>query len=189
MPQYIALIICAYILIASGVLTGPCRAMGISRFKLSYALLCTLALSIFQLRVGVEANINLGAVALAFMPGLMVGKGEDAAGIGTVMLVSVMIALLKYSGEMYGAGSGLLCGLMAGATGLVLSDSPAAAAFAAGGIPLVTAVLEAFIWLTVSGYASVEIGHDTIAAQMIALGMSFAILWVHGFCAEGADAE
>lgn len=189
MPQYIILIMCIYILAATGMLRDPCRTVGIKGFELCYVLLCTLALSIFQLKIGMEASINLGAVVLAFMPGSMMRRGEGTAGIGTVMLMSIVIALLRGSEKMYGADSGLLSGFMAGATAFILADSPASAAFAAGGIPVVAAVMEAFISLAFSGYVSIEIGHDAIVAQLIALVMSGVILWIRSLMAERADAE
>lgn len=190
MPEYIAIIICVYILALTGALKRPCAAMGISLMKACYIMACVLALSIFQLGIGMEISINLGALVLAFMPGLMMRKtAEDSAGIGAVVLISAAVALLKHSGELYGADSGLLCGLMAGMSAFIYGYNPSAAAYAAGTIPLITAALETFLTLIFSGYASVEIGHDIIAAQLTALGISMVIIWIHSLLPKRAGAE
>lgn len=190
MPEYIAIIICIYILAFTGVLKGPCGAMGISIFQLCYVLLCVISLSIFQLGIGVEISINLGAAVLAFMPGLMIEKEKgDSAGVGAVMMISMTIALLKYSGELYGIDSGLLCGLMAGASAFVYAACPSAALYAAGGIPIVSAALESFVALVFSGYAAVEIGHETITAQLIATCMCTVIIWINSLLFHRAGTE
>jgi len=191
MPEYIALIICVYILALTGALKRPCAAMGISAFEACYILLCALALSIFQLRVGVEVSINLGAAAMAVLPGIiMKHDGKDSpAGIGTVMLISMITALLKHNGGVYGADNGMLCGLMAGASAFVYGGSPCAAVCAAGGIPLITAGVGSLLSLVFSGYTAFEIGHDTIAAQLIAVSISVVIIWVHSLLPERAKAE
>ena len=190
MPEYIAIIICVYILALTGLIKRPCAAMGITLMEACYILMCVIALSVFQLRIGMEVSINLGALVLAFMPGTMMRKtGIDSAGIGAVMLISVAVALMKHSGEMFGADSGLLCGLMAGMSGFVYGDSPSAAAYAAGSIPLITAALDTIITLVISGYASVEIGHDVIAAQLTAISISTVIIWIHGLLPKQAGAE
>ena len=113
--------------------TAAAQAMGISLMEACYIMMCVIALSVFQLRIGMEISINLGAIVLAFMPGTIMRKtGDDSAGIGAVMLIAAAVALMKHSGEMVGADSGLLCGLMAGMSGFVYGDSPSAAAYAAG---------------------------------------------------------
>ena len=90
---------------------------------------------------------------------------------------------------MYGAESGLLCGLMAGMAAFVYADNPSAAAYAVGSIPLITAALDTIITLVISGYASVEIGHDVIAAQLTAISISTVIIWIHGLLPKQAGAE
>lgn len=190
MPEYIAIIICIYILAAVGAMKGPCKAMGISLFEVCYVLICTLALSIFQLRIGVEISINLGAAVLICLPGLMMRKDSGkVSGVGAVMLISTVIALLKQSGALYGADNGLLCGLMAGTSAFILWDSPSCAACSAGSIPIITSVLGSFLSLVVSGYASVEIGHDIIVAQLIALSICAVIIWIHSLIPERAPTE
>lgn len=190
MPEYIAIIICVYILALTGSLKGPCAAMGISLMEACYIMICVLALSVFQLRIGMEISINLGAIVLAFMPGTMMRKtGDDSAGIGAVMLIAAAVALMKHSGEMYGAESGLLCGLMAGMAAFVYADNPSAAAYAAGSIPLITSAMETVITLVFSGYASVEMGHDIIAAQLTAISISTVIIWIHSLLPRQAGAE
>ena len=190
MPEYIAIIICVYILALIGALKRPCAAMGISLMEACYVLMCVMALSVFRLGIGMEISINLGAAVLAFMPGMMMRKtGADTAGIGAVMLISAAVALMKHSGEMFGTDSGLLCGLMAGMSGFVYGESPSAAAYAAGSIPLITAALDTLITLAISGYASVEIGHDVIAAQLTAISISTVIIWIHSLLPRQAGAE
>ncbi|MBR5292841.1 MAG: hypothetical protein IKU32_08025 [Clostridia bacterium] len=190
MPEYIAIIICVYILVLTGGLKGPLNALGISVLEGCYILLCALALSIFQLRIGMEISINLAALLLTFMPGYMIRKTDtDSAGIGAVMLISLLAALLKDNGELYGADSGLLCGLMAGMSAFVCAGNPSAAAYAAGSIPLISAAMNTFITLIVSGYASVEIEHDIIAAQLIALCISTVIIWVNDLLPKRAGIE
>ena len=191
MPEYIAIIICVCILALTGALKRPCSAMGISVFEACYTLFCVLALSIFQLGIGVEVSINLGAAAMAVLPGFIMkqDRKESSAGIGAVMLISIITALLKRNAGMYGIDNGMLCGLMAGASAFVYWDSPCAAVCAAGGIPLITTGTEAALSLVFSGYTSVEIGHDTIAAQLIAVSISVVIIWVHSLLPERAKAE
>ena len=190
MPEYIAIIICVYILALIGALKRPCAAMGISLMEACYVLMCVMALSVFRLGIGMEISINLGAAVLAFMPGMMMRKtGADTAGIGAVMLISAAVALMKHSGEMFGTDSGLLCGLMAGMSGFVYGESPSAAAYAAGSIPLITAALDTLITLAIYGYASVEIGHDVIAAQLTAISISTVIIWIHSLLPKQAGAE
>ncbi len=190
MPEYIAIIICVYILALTGALKRPFGAMGISLFEVCYTLLCVLALSIFTLRIGVEVSINLGAAVLVFLPGLMAGKGNGgSAGAGAVALISMVIALLKYSGGLYGAASGLLCGLMAGTSAFIYADSPCSAACAAGGIPVITAAVESVLYLVFSGYSTVEIGCEIIAAQLIALSICTIIIWIYSLLPERAGTE
>lgn len=191
MPEYIAIIICIYILAFTGALKRPCAAMGISTFEACYILLCAFALSVFQLRIGVEISINLGAAAVVVLPGIvMMRKGMDSsAGIGAVLLISIIIALLKHGGGMYGADSGLLCGLMAGTTAFIYRDGPCSAICAAGGIPLIASVAEAALSLVFSGFTAIEIGHDIIAAQLIAISMSAVIIWIYSLLPERAGAE
>jgi len=190
MPEYIAIIICILILAATGGLKGPCEAAGIKQFGVCYTLLCALALSVFQLRIGVEVSINLGAAALVFLPGALMKKdGGSCAGIGAVMLISAVIALLKLSGGLYGADNGLLCGLMAGASTMILWKTPASAACAAGGIPVITAVMDCMFGILFTGYARVEIGHDTIAAQLIGMCICIGIIWIQSLASQRASAE
>ena len=190
MPEYIAIIICVYILALIGALKRPCAAMGISLMEACYVLMCVMALSVFRLGIGMEISINLGAAVLAFMPGMMMQKtGADTAGIGAVMLISAAVALMKHSGEMYGVESGLLCGLMAGMAAFVYADNPSAAAYAAGSIPLITSAMETVITLVFSGYASVEMGHDVLLAQLTAVSISTVIIWIHSLLPRQAGAE
>ncbi len=190
MPEYIAIIICIFVLAATGGLKEPCRAARISLFGVSYILICVLALSVFQIRIGVEISINLGAVVLICLPGMLMKKQNgDTGGVGVVMLIAVIIALLKQRGMMYGADSGLLCGLMAGAAALVLIDNPVCAVCSVGCIPVIASVMGSFLSLALSGYAAVEIGHDTLAAQLIALIICFAIIWIHSLVPQNAPAE
>lgn len=190
MAEYIVLIICILILAATGGLKGPCSACGIKLFGVCYILLCTLALSVFQLRIGVEVSINLGAAVLAVLPCTMIKKGSGGSGeIGAVMLISAIIALLKLSGGLHGTSNGLLCGLMAGASAMILWESPASAACAAGSIPIITSVMDCFFAILLTGYASVEIGHDTIAAQLIALSICVGVIWIYGLASQKASAK
>lgn len=190
MPEYIVIIICIYILALTGILKRPCASMGITLIKTCYVLICVLALSIFQLRIGMEISINLASLVLLFMPGMLTKKTDaDSAGIGAIMLISAVAALLKHSGEFYGADSGLLCGLMAGMSAFIYADNPSAAAYAAGSIPLITAAMNAVIALIVSGYASIEIGHDTVAAQLTALCISVVIICIRNLLPKQAETE
>ena len=190
MPEYIAIIICVYILALTGLIKRPCAAMGITLMEACYILMCVIALSVFQLRIGMEVSINLGALVLAFMPGTMMRKtGIDSAGIGAVMLIAAAVALMKHSGEMYGAESGLLCGLMADMAAFMYADNPSAAAYAVGSIPLITSAMETVVTLVFSGYASVEMGHDVLLAQLTAISISSVIIWIHSLLPRQAGAE
>lgn len=190
MPEYIVIIICLYILAAVGMLKGPCEAAGMSLFKGCYALLAAAALSIFQLHIGVEISINLGAAILMVLPAaLMAKEGSSSAGAGAVVLISLIAALLKRSGALYGADNGLLLGLMAGMSAMLLWNAPACAACAAGGIPVLAAVADSFISLIFTGYATIEIGHDTIAAQLVALSISVGIIWIHDLAGNRVPTE
>lgn len=190
MPGYIAIIICIFILAATGGLKAMCGAVGISLFGVCYTLIGALAMSVFYIRIGVEISINLGAAVLICLPGaLMKKQNSEAYGVGAVMLTAIMIALLKHRGMMYGADSGLLCGLMAGTSALAMWDNPVCAVCSAGCIPVVVSVIGSFLSLAFSGYAAVEIGHDTMAAQLIALSISFVIIWIRSLQPQSAPAE
>ena len=190
MPEYIAIIICIGILALTGAVKRPWAAMGLSLFEGCYMLLCALALSVFQLRIGVEVSVNLGAAVLTLLPGLLVKRGMDgSAGAGAAVLISITIALLKHGGGLFGAESGLLCGLMAGASAFIYGDNPSQAACAAGGIPMITAAMESVLALVFSGYAVVEIGHEIIAAQLIALMVCTVVIWVNSLLPERAGAK
>ena len=83
----------------------------------------------------------------------------------------------------------MLLGLMAGMSAMLLWNAPACAACAAGGIPILAAVADSFISLIFTGYATIEIGHDTIAAQLIALSISVGIIWIHDLAGNRVPTE
>jgi len=90
---------------------------------------------------------------------------------------------------LYGAENGVLCGLMAGASSILLSDRPGSGALCACTIPVFTEVVKAFLTLAETGYTSLELGVEVLAAQLIALPVSVGIIWAQGAATRGLRTE
>jgi len=190
MQEYMVLIICMMILLLCGALKTPCMAVGLNTFKAFFILICAAVLSVFNWRVSVEVCINAGAMAMVFVPVILTKGNDSGSGVlSVVVLFAALFAAADSTGWFYGSDNGLLCGLIAGLSSVMLAENPSNAVFSACAVPVFADVAESFMEMASTGYASLEIGTVTLTAQLIAFSIAVTVVWISGLCAAAARAD
>lgn len=190
MQEYMVIIICMTILLFCGVLKEPCKAAGLNTFKAFFVLLCAGVLAGFNWRISVEVCINAGAAAMIFIP-VLLARGNDRGNgvLSVVVFFAALSTAVGMTGWFYGSDNGLLCGLIAGFSSVMLAEVPDSAVFSACAVPVFADIAGAFVEMASTGYASLEINNVTLTAQLIALAIAITAVWLSSLSAAAARAD